>query len=66
MIKEIDIKKCAETGNLGPILSWLRTNIHQHGKLYWPDELIKKITGEKLNSKYLLEYLEKKYLEIYI
>jgi carboxypeptidase Taq len=65
MKKEIDVEKCSETGNLGPVLSWLRTNIHQYGKLYWPDELAKKTSGEKLNPKYLINYLTTKYSEIY-
>lgn len=33
--------------------------------VYKPAELIKKVTGEELNSKYFIDYLNKKYSEIY-
>ena len=65
MRKEIEMEKCIEKGDLGTILSWLRTNIHQYGSLYWPKELCKKVTGEELNPKYFLEYLKEKYSDIY-
>ncbi len=48
-------------GNFAPILLWLRKNIHSKGKTYRAGELVKKITGEDLNSKYFTEYLEHKY-----
>jgi carboxypeptidase Taq len=66
MSKELKIKDLVERAEFGTILSWLRTNIHQYGNLYWPKELIKKITGEPLNPKYLLDYLQKKYFGLYI
>ena len=54
-----------ETGNFSAIREWLRENIHQYGKLYTPNELIVKVTGEELNAKYLVEYLEEKYTAVY-
>lgn len=54
-----------EKGNFHIIKEWLRVNIHQYGKLYSPEELIKRVTGEELNPKYFLEYLNVKYSEIY-
>lgn len=65
MREEIEVETELAKGNLGTILSWLRINIHQYGSLYWPDELAKKVTGETLNPKYFLEYIKKKYSEIY-
>lgn len=62
---ELDMEELVGKGELGTILSWMRTNIHRHGSLYWPNELSKKVTGEKLNSKYFLNYIKKKYSEIY-
>ncbi|MBE6050769.1 MAG: carboxypeptidase M32 [Clostridium sp.] len=47
------------------INEWLMKNIHQYGAIYTPGELVKKVTGEELNTKYFLEYLERKYKEIY-
>ncbi|OIJ11215.1 carboxypeptidase M32 [Anaerobacillus alkalilacustris] len=54
-----------EEGNFTPIKQWLITNIHQYGKMKQPLEIIKDITGEGLEPKYLISYLEEKYKEIY-
>ena len=63
-----DIKNYEEevkNGNFMVITKWLNENIHKYGKLYTPSELIVKVTGEALNPKYFLEYLNEKYSEIY-
>lgn len=65
MKKELDLPAILVRGELGTILSWLRENVHQYGSLYWPDELIKKVTGEPLNPKYFIDYIEDKYGKIY-
>lgn len=54
-----------EEGNMLPIKEWLTENIHQYGKLKQPIEIIKDITGEGLNAKYLIQYLEEKYKQVY-
>lgn len=54
-----------EKGNTQPLLNWLRTNIHQHGKYYTAEQLCEKITGEKLNFKYFMEYAKRKYTYLY-
>jgi carboxypeptidase Taq len=46
-------------------LDWLRNNIHRYGEKYDANELCEKITGEKLNFKYFMEYVTKKYSDIY-
>ncbi|MGE8204281.1 carboxypeptidase M32 [Heyndrickxia sp. NPDC080065] len=53
------------TGNLKPIQEWLTTNIHQYGKLKKPLEILKDVTGEGLNARYLIEYLTEKYTNVY-
>lgn len=65
MKKELNLEELIEKGELGTVLSWLRTNIHQYGSLYWPDELSKKVTGQGLSPKYFLDYLRRKYSKIY-
>lgn len=65
MVKEVDLGQSIEKGELGTALSWLRENIHQHGSLYWPSELIKKVTSEELDPKYFLSYLKEKFSKIY-
>ncbi|HET7581093.1 MAG TPA: carboxypeptidase M32 [Bacillales bacterium] len=54
-----------ENGEFMKIRNWLKENIHQYGKLYTPEELIQKVTGEALNARYLVDYLEEKFAEIY-
>jgi carboxypeptidase Taq len=59
--KEIpSLKSGFMKGEFAPLLKWLRKNIHQEGGRYYPEELIKKVTGEGLNSKYLVDYLKNK------
>jgi carboxypeptidase Taq len=48
-------------GTLTNINSWLEKRIHQFGNLYDPEELIKKVTGKKLDPQAYLQYLRKKY-----
>jgi carboxypeptidase Taq len=47
-------------GDFSPLLNWLRINIHQEGSRYYPEDLIKKVTNEGLNPKYLVDYLKGK------
>ena len=54
-----------ETGNTESLLTWLRTNIHQHGRFYTAEELCVKVTGEPLNFKYFMDYAKHKYSNIY-
>lgn len=66
MIKDIpNVYEEVERGNLAPVHEWLKKNVHECANLYDPSELIKNITGEDLNAKYFLEYLDNKYKEIY-
>lgn len=52
-------------GEFGALVKWLREKIHVHGKFYSAGELVEHVTGEKLNSKYFVEYIAQKYGEIY-
>lgn len=61
----LNLEKQISLGHFEHLLEWLRKNIHVHGKFYFQDELLKKSTGEKLNSRYFIDYLTKKYGEIY-
>lgn len=65
MKKEISFEKELQKGNLLPMKGWLDQNVHRHGSLYYPDTLMKKVTGESLNPKYFIEYLKNKYSSIY-
>jgi carboxypeptidase Taq len=52
-------------GNLEEVNAWLKTNVHSKSDLYDPEELIKLTTGTTLNSQPYLQYLNKKYDELY-
>ncbi|MDH5552726.1 MAG: carboxypeptidase M32 [Nitrosomonas sp.] len=52
-------------GNFAPIRSWLNERIHSQGRLYTPQQLVQSVTGETLNPNYFIEYLKKKYSEVY-
>ena len=57
--KQIDVT------NLKALREWLRVNIHRYGKVYTSSELLKRITGESLNPKYFVEYLQNKFNALY-
>jgi carboxypeptidase Taq len=46
-------------------LVWLRSNIHEKGKLYPAAELVEVVTGEPLNEDHFIEYLKEKYGTLY-
>lgn len=52
-------------GDFSSLLSWLRLKIHQFGRKYEPQELVQRITGNKINPSPYMHYLRKKYGEIY-
>ena len=52
-------------GNFAPLLQWLRTNIHQHGRRYSAGELCERITGAPLRPEPLMDYLRAKLHPLY-
>ena len=48
-------------GDFSPLLSWLRTELHRHGRKFEPKELVERITGSAVDSEPYLRYLENKY-----
>jgi carboxypeptidase Taq len=49
-------------GQFAPLLSWLRSELHQHGRAYRPQELVERICGSRVDPAPYLRYLEGKYL----
>jgi len=54
-----------EKGDVSSATNWLTENIHQHGSLYEPTELIKNATGEELTPEPFLDYLDEKFSDMY-
>jgi len=63
--KRDDVETLIQQGQFQPIVDWLHTHIHQYGRLYTADALIKKTCGEGLNAQHFLHYLKEKYLPLY-
>lgn len=66
MLQDIpDIQTHIAAGSFTELLEWLREHIHQYGGMYEPLELLERVTGEGLNPKPYLRYLQAKYSQIY-
>ena len=52
-------------GDFASLLSWLRAKVHQVGRRKQPAELVRDVTGKDPDSEAYLNYLEKKYGELY-
>lgn len=52
-------------GKISEITQWLADHVHKYGATYEPNVLIEKITGEALDAKYFLRYLNEKYSKLY-
>lgn len=66
MLEELpDFDEYLQNGELLPIKQWLNKNVHQYGKMKKPLEILQNVTGEGLNPKYLIEYLNEKYRNVY-
>ncbi len=60
-----DTAQQVEAGEFSKILAWYREHVHQYGAKYEPQELVQKITGEKINSAPFTRYLKEKFGKIY-
>jgi carboxypeptidase Taq len=54
-----------KSGNLQPLLQWLRHNIHAKGRYHVSEELCKEITGSGLDARYFISHILEKYHTIY-
>ncbi len=60
-----DLDEQFRKGKFDALLGWLRTNIHQHGRKYDPQDLVQRVTGSKITPEPYIRYLTKKYSDIY-
>jgi carboxypeptidase Taq len=54
-----------KSGNFNDVIGWMDKNIHKKGFMYDSINLVEKITGEKPNAQYFVDYLNEKYKKIY-
>ncbi|MCY4484457.1 MAG: carboxypeptidase M32 [Spirochaetaceae bacterium] len=60
-----DWEEQVRRGEFAHILGWLRDRIHRHGRVYSATDICRQVTGEPLNARYFLDYLEGKFGELY-
>lgn len=65
MKKEMDFDQLLRDGKLDVIKEYLRSHIHQYGKMKTSREILKAATGEDFSPEYFIDYLKEKYRKIY-
>jgi carboxypeptidase Taq len=60
-----DLDEKIREGDFEPLHDWLTENVHQHGRRYTTDELVRQATGEEYTADYFLDYVTSKYGELY-
>ena len=65
MDKEMPLETYLEEGNLKPIQDYLKEHIHRFGESKNTQELLLETTGETFKPDYYVEYLTKKYSDLY-
>ena len=66
MNKSVDIETAVMKCDLSPVTGWLKENVHKHGLVLLPEDLLKQATGEPFNPEYYVDYLTGKFSEIYL
>lgn len=60
-----DLEHNIASGSYDRLLQWLREQVHVHGRFYTSNELCERVTGEKLEFRYFLDYAKEKFGGIY-
>lgn len=63
--KQMDVDALLQAGNLAPIREFLKEHIHQYGGSKNVNEFLTETTGEGFNPDYYIDYLTKKYSDLY-
>lgn len=59
-----DLWDIVSGGDLTPVTEWLKEHIHKYACYYKPKDLFENACG-KFDTKYFIDYLTKKYTEVY-
>ena len=60
-----EVEEEISRGELSRIGKWLKEKVHRHGRKLLAEEIISEVCGEGLNPDSYVNYLKKKYSEIY-
>jgi carboxypeptidase Taq len=52
-------------GKFHEVKQWMNKNVYDYGNLYDPADLLKKVTGEEINPKHFINYLNTKFSKLY-
>ncbi len=61
-----DIPQKIASGEFQTLHTWLKNNIYQHGSKFTSTELLERATGQPLTIRPYVQYLKKKFGELYI
>jgi carboxypeptidase Taq len=56
-----DLDEQFARGEFEPLRDWLTEHVYRHGRIYPPEELVRRVTGTDLDAKPYLAYLEEKF-----
>jgi carboxypeptidase Taq len=60
-----EIPDLIETGNFTVLHDWLQANIYRHGRKFTAAETIERVTGHTLSTQPLMDYIRRKYGDLY-
>ncbi len=60
-----EIPREIEAGRFGTLGGWLEQNLYRHGRKFEADEIVRRATGEPMTIRPYMEYLRRKYGELY-
>ncbi len=60
-----DLMSHIAEGRLLPLRDWLRTQVHQWGRIYEAEEIVRRVTGAGLKAADFIGYLTRKYESLY-
>jgi carboxypeptidase Taq len=56
-----DLEAQFARGEFGPLREWLREHVYRYGRMFEPQELLRRITGSELDPEPYLAYLREKF-----
>lgn len=66
MLRDIpDFFEQIATGRFEDVHNWMHDKVHQYGFTYPTVAVMERATGEKITSRYYIEYMRNKYHKIY-
>ena len=61
---DLDPQQVIASGDLSPIVGWLRERVHRYGMLLDPDDVILNCCGAPFDPAYYTDYLADKYTQL--